>query len=176
MSKLENIVIPRDADTVDPKVYASIFDTDEAHLVQERVAQVRTLINPVLRDAGVSLISNTTGRHVPGALLADFHTRLPEPIYEKYDKDYRTGATHNGAVTGTLRIPADEDRDFRIEYYGYRTTGPIGWFGIEVPSSPETNQIPAVDMDATRSRLTLLGIAAAAEFSRDWVIPGPRFV
>lgn len=171
MAKLEHLKInPHFIDDVAPEVYRSIFETDEVRLLQEKVSQVRGIIDLALQETGVSIVGDSFGDfQTPGALSAGFNVRLPGRIYKRYNEPFTSGVSHtNGKVKGWVHIRTDDTGEFRLNIV--RRPLRNSNLSITIPNHPDLLQIPSGPVDSEKTRFTILGISAAAKFARSWEI------
>lgn len=160
---------------VDPEAYAAIFDTDEVHLLQYKVARVRDIVGMALDETGVKVVDDGLGYHrTPGALSAKFRTTLPGPIYKRADEPFRSGVSHtDGKVYGSIHIPMKKDStDFEINIINRPESSTVS--KIYIPNSPELYDARQQPLPSEKVRFTILGIAAAAKYAIRWNIGNPK--
>ncbi len=156
---------------IDPEIYASIFETDEALAVQEKVAQARGAVSALMQKTGLVLVRSASfDLPTEAAIATKYKVWLPRDVFHKYDEPYVTGASQiDGQVNGMIRMKLDPAEDFNVSFSGTRSGGnSSGRFETAIPSSAETNRIPARPVSKNKARLTILGLAAAAEYARSW--------
>ncbi len=173
MSKLIETDITLSDKTVRPDIYASIFETEEMQLLQEKMATARRVVSAVLTATGLSIVhSDGFEFPTPGAISIAYESCLPQDIIDTFDAPYRTGAIDKSPIVkGRMRAGIGRRHDrFSVEFFSLRSGGNLGWWYGTVPSASKYNIPPAVDLPAWRARNTLLAIALAAEFAKTWEV------
>jgi hypothetical protein len=159
---------------VDPEAYAAIFDTDEVHLLQYKVARVRDIVGEALDETGVRVVDDGTSYHQePGALSKKFRTALPRSIYKKADEPFNSGVSHtDGKAHGSIHIPLEkESTEFEIRIINRPDRSKIS--KIHIPNAPELYEARRNPVSGEEVRFTILGIAAAAKYAFRWNIGNP---
>lgn len=155
--------------TQDPEAYAAIFDTDEVHLLQYKVARVREIVGLALEETGAQIMNDGSDYpRTPGALTKKFHTTLPRPIYKRADEPFSSGVSHtDGKASGAIHMPMGKDSPkFEVRIINRPESNKVS--RIYIPNSPDLFEIPHQPVPNEKVRFTILGIAAAAKFAARW--------